>query len=357
MFISSDEKCPVCNKQFNDGDDIVICPHCGTPHHRECYNAVGHCINADKHSTDFEYGASESTDAPQVQESAETGSEQSGEQYYQPQEQQAQPYGKAQGKTVCSSCGEEIENDAPFCSKCGAEQENPQYREYSPADSFGLSGAEQRKYENESRTIDGKSVSDLAAVVRTNTSRFIPKFIENKKTSWNWSAFIFGPYYLFFRKMYKQGILFTAVNLALTLVLNALYAEEIYAYTAFLNANSSVLFSNPSQELIAQMNEVAQPLVPMMIISVAAALIIRVIIALFADTFYRAKTIGVLDKVEKNLSDGASFNMTMPMMEEQSLSQADMKKIYLGKMGGTSFFAPVIAYFALELITSIISKL
>ena len=43
------EKCPVCNTEFKDGDDIVTCPVCGTPHHRECYNKIGHCINEDKH--------------------------------------------------------------------------------------------------------------------------------------------------------------------------------------------------------------------------------------------------------------------------------------------------------------------
>ena len=27
-------KCPVCNKQFKEGDDIVVCPECGTPPQR-----------------------------------------------------------------------------------------------------------------------------------------------------------------------------------------------------------------------------------------------------------------------------------------------------------------------------------
>ena len=49
------EKCPVCNTEFKDGDDIVTCPVCGTPHHRECYNKIGHCINEDKHKDGFEY--------------------------------------------------------------------------------------------------------------------------------------------------------------------------------------------------------------------------------------------------------------------------------------------------------------
>ena len=36
-------KCPVCNEQFKSGDDIVVCPECGTPHHRVCYLAKNKC--------------------------------------------------------------------------------------------------------------------------------------------------------------------------------------------------------------------------------------------------------------------------------------------------------------------------
>ncbi len=44
--------CPVCNLRFNDDDDIVVCPDCGTPHHRECYKKEGNCFNAHLHGTD-----------------------------------------------------------------------------------------------------------------------------------------------------------------------------------------------------------------------------------------------------------------------------------------------------------------
>ena len=40
------EKCPVCGAYLFDEDDVVFCPECGAPHHRECYNAVGHCALA-----------------------------------------------------------------------------------------------------------------------------------------------------------------------------------------------------------------------------------------------------------------------------------------------------------------------
>ena len=27
--------CPVCHKEFTPEDDIVVCPECGAPYHRE----------------------------------------------------------------------------------------------------------------------------------------------------------------------------------------------------------------------------------------------------------------------------------------------------------------------------------
>ena len=43
------EKCPICNKVFTEDDDIVVCPDCGTPHHRECYFANGKCAHEEYH--------------------------------------------------------------------------------------------------------------------------------------------------------------------------------------------------------------------------------------------------------------------------------------------------------------------
>ena len=37
-------KCPVCEKTFTKQDDVVVCPECGAPYHRECYQKEGHCI-------------------------------------------------------------------------------------------------------------------------------------------------------------------------------------------------------------------------------------------------------------------------------------------------------------------------
>ena len=44
-----DEKCPVCSEPFREEDDIVICPECGAPYHRDCYKEQGSCIYEDRH--------------------------------------------------------------------------------------------------------------------------------------------------------------------------------------------------------------------------------------------------------------------------------------------------------------------
>ena len=42
--------CPVCGKRFVKGDDIVVCPRCGAPYHRACFEEKGDCIFQDLHS-------------------------------------------------------------------------------------------------------------------------------------------------------------------------------------------------------------------------------------------------------------------------------------------------------------------
>ncbi|MDR0197131.1 MAG: hypothetical protein LBI36_02790 [Oscillospiraceae bacterium] len=44
------EQCPVCSERFADADDVVVCPECGTPHHRSCYLGNGDCANGSRHA-------------------------------------------------------------------------------------------------------------------------------------------------------------------------------------------------------------------------------------------------------------------------------------------------------------------
>ncbi len=43
--------CPVCRERFCDNDETVVCPVCGTPHHRACYLARNKCALEDLHGS------------------------------------------------------------------------------------------------------------------------------------------------------------------------------------------------------------------------------------------------------------------------------------------------------------------
>ncbi len=49
----ANKKCPICHAPFTEKADIVVCPECGTPHHRQCYLAKGHCGVEEYHAQGF----------------------------------------------------------------------------------------------------------------------------------------------------------------------------------------------------------------------------------------------------------------------------------------------------------------
>ena len=47
------QKCPACGRNFDHDDDIVVCPVCGTPQHRACWDERGECVNASRHAEGY----------------------------------------------------------------------------------------------------------------------------------------------------------------------------------------------------------------------------------------------------------------------------------------------------------------
>ncbi|MBQ7860302.1 MAG: hypothetical protein IJ347_09255 [Faecalibacterium sp.] len=55
MYDFTGQQCPVCHQLFQEDADLVVCPDCGAPYHRECYAQTGHCLLQAKHAPDFEW--------------------------------------------------------------------------------------------------------------------------------------------------------------------------------------------------------------------------------------------------------------------------------------------------------------
>ena len=144
-FRYSNQKCPVCENEFLTTDDIVVCPLCGTPHHRDCYKKNGECGNYDKHSEGFRW-APEEVNLQQPE---------------QPESEQ---------------------QDAP---------EQPPINPF-----FGANPLSQFPQELE----EGVSTEEVAGFVQIHAIKYLSNFFytkSNKKT-FSWAAFFFTPYWFFY---------------------------------------------------------------------------------------------------------------------------------------------------------------
>lgn len=209
-------KCPVCNEQFKSGDDIVVCPECGAPHHRECYEKNEHCFYADKHSEDFSF--------------EETYSENNNDSE------------KNDGNTTtCKKCGFENEKSTFYCLKCGFplnEQDRNQnyqntqntsngnnsqpFNQGVPPFGFGTTGAPfdpMAGINSEEPIADNVTAGEMSKFVGKNTPYFMIVFNRIKKfggSRFNFAAFLFSGVYFLYRKMIAIGVILTLLVIGLT---------------------------------------------------------------------------------------------------------------------------------------------
>ena len=55
MFNFKGCNCVACRQPLKPEDDIVVCPDCGAPYHRACYEKLGRCQFEAQHGPDFEW--------------------------------------------------------------------------------------------------------------------------------------------------------------------------------------------------------------------------------------------------------------------------------------------------------------
>ena len=122
MFNMKGQKCPYCGEAFADRDDIVVCPECGTPHHRDCYMQHRQCANHALHGTGFEWKP----------------------------ETPAKP--APDDGMVCPQCGHNNPSLSLFCNNCGFSlQDMPRQPDgtdavFSERPLYGQSPYEQQRY-------------------------------------------------------------------------------------------------------------------------------------------------------------------------------------------------------------------
>lgn len=309
--------CPVCGSVFNESDDIVVCPECATPHHRECWLKNGRCVNVQFHSETFVWtpdnAKSDSVPADSAPEAT--------------QATEADSASAENNSIICHVCGSENPADALHCGGCGAlfgESDNAKQVKcaFCGADNIEgslrcsscgnfLSPSTGNPFMNgisddENEKIGKYTVGDYALFVQMNAKRYIPKFrkITSKKLTFNWAAFVFGPQWYLFRKMYKTGILllvsFVAVSMMCTPLLNSLNVafEEMAALTGVEPSgisSATQLISLLGEE--AAMEFTKRIAAPTFVLS-GIIILERLICGLFADILYYKKIRNDLNAID-----------------------------------------------------------
>lgn len=196
--------CPVCNEVFKKGDDIVVCPECGTPSHRECYESNGKCINLHKHIENYDY-------RQDITNKNDTDTNHNSD------------------SIVCNRCGSVNEKDALICKVCNHPIKNEQVAPHTPTPQ------KRQMLEPSPFTVydpmagftkdddmgDGVTAGELAKYVKNSTPYFLVIFYNIKnyaKSRFNFAAAIFGGGYLLFRKMYKIGTFITILQAAILIL-------------------------------------------------------------------------------------------------------------------------------------------
>ncbi len=204
-FRYTGEKCPVCNEPFKADEDIVVCPLCGTPHHRECYKKNGECVNNEKHSEGYRW---ESLDkSSPTPENAENPV---------PPFVAYTPQGEINSSRTAAS------------TVFWANQQNP-------FDAYPKELA------------DGVSTEEVAEFVQMNAFKYLQNFFLQRtgKKAFNWAAFFFAPYWFFYRKLYKLGAIFLTAILLVSVVFSFIpsvqqFNQDFYEWQAKYSETSSL---------------------------------------------------------------------------------------------------------------------
>lgn len=333
-------KCPVCDTQFRTDDDIVVCPECGAPYHRACYEQKGECIFGELHAEGKEW---QPPAAPA--DKAPTGNV-------------AGDYSAEIKDMECPVCGTLNAHSAIFCNRCGTALKEQQYKAppFTPPphnpyptndtpeqrNAFGgtvppfgfdpmggVSPAEPLS--------DDITFGDASRVVKQSTAYYMPVFRYMKYTGrgkFNFSAFIFGGIWMLYRKQYKWGSVVTAlmflIYLAQLLVTAYISSPVLLEFMERVGADFNYGLTN--EQLLAVSELMMQDLtayfkVALPMIFSVLSLVLRIVVGVRGNKMYMKHCVMTAKRIKatytgegQGLSLDAAGGVNMPLAASLTIS-------------------------------------
>ena len=286
--------CAKCGKPFTEDDDVVVCPECGAPHHRSCYQELGHCALEQNHAAGIPW-----------EDPRQAG--------------QARP-----ASVTCPRCGAVNLPDSEYCSTCGIPLDGS-YQGPQGQARPGMGTGYDCQQQNTSRSagsqpiltpvgpiycdddFDGVTAQEIAVFVGPNYRRYLSIFKmmhdSGRSFSFNWSAFFFNYCFLFYRKLYRPAIVALSV-VAMLFIPRLLYSSESIKY--FLNVYMQV----PAEYDLALLNNLGSLISVINLIQLA----IMFVLAAFSDKLYYTHVVREIKKLRSTAPAAMSQDQYFTML-------------------------------------------
>ena len=187
--------------------------------------------------------------------------------------------------------------------------------------------------------VDGIPSEEMARFIGPESTKYIARFMDmdrkQSKLSWNWAAAIFGPIWLFYRKMYKAGLLYILLLAVITVLCIPRGTSEFISSFIELFVSGFSTGNPPDYNALMSLYE-SMPLVSMWqsVLSYVFSIGATVLFGLFGNTLYRRKVKTSILQIRTQCDSMMSYNAN------------------LAQKGGVSVLLPVL-YIICKILFSI----
>ena len=295
--------CEGCGKPLTLQDDIVVCPDCGAPYHRSCYEKLGVCVHKAAHGTGYEWKF---------------------------------PYEENQLRT-CPACGERTLRGEEKCRCCGAvlppEGQEPSPAPGNAAEDFDYSqmyrqfeaaaDPEKQVFEaafGRDARMDGIARQDWVDFIGPAAPAYLAAYsrmqLQHSKVSMSFSALLFGPFYFFYRKAWKPAFGFLAAELLLAAP----------TFIEMLQLSGSTLAPQMSASALTILARLCS----------ALSFVLMLVRGLYGKWFYRKSAAGRIRRIQAEFPDAGQRQAVLRAQGGVSIG-AVFLCILLLSVGGSAF--------------------